>query len=50
MLAVDSQTRTMFWLMTGQNLEAERVHSIAGAFFTVDNPYRFFDFPKRSAI
>jgi hypothetical protein len=37
MLAVDSQTGTMFWLMKGELLEAERVHSIVGAFFTVYN-------------
>ena len=46
--AVDSQTRMMFWLMTGELLEAERVHSIVGAFFTVYKFYRFIDFPKRS--
>ena len=47
MVAVDSQTRTMSWLMTGELLEAERVHSMVGAFFTRYTFYRFIDFPKR---
>jgi len=41
MVAVDSQTGTMFWWMRGELLEAERVHSIVGAFFTVYNYYGF---------
>jgi hypothetical protein len=35
---VDPQTRTIFSLMTEEILEAKRVHSIVGAFFTV---YKF---------
>ena len=37
MVAVDSQAGMMFWLMKGELLEAERVHSIVGAFYTVYN-------------
>jgi hypothetical protein len=36
--------------MTGELLEAERVHSIVGAFFTVNEFYRFIDFPNDPAI
>jgi hypothetical protein len=32
--------------MRGELLEAERVHSIVGAFFTVYKFYRFIDFPN----
>jgi GxxExxY protein len=39
MVAVDSQTGPMFRLMKGELLEAERVHSIVGAFYTVYNYY-----------
>ena len=41
MVAVDSQTGTMLSLMRGELLEAERVHSIVGAFFTVYNYYGY---------
>ena len=41
MVAVDSQTRTMLWLMKGELLEADRVHSIIGAFFKVYNYYGY---------
>ena len=49
MVAVDSQTRTIFSLVT-EILEAERVHSIVGAFFTVYKFYRFIDLPNDPAI
>jgi GxxExxY protein len=41
MVAVDSQTGPMFRLMRGELLEAERVHSIVGAFFMVHNYYGY---------
>jgi len=41
MVAVDSQTGTMLCLMRADLLEAERVHSIVGAFFTVYNYYGY---------
>ena len=47
-----SADRNDVWLMRGELLEAERVHSIVGAFLTVFGPHpkfsRFIDFPKRS--
>jgi hypothetical protein len=49
MVAVGSQTRMMFCLMTVEIPEAERGHSIVGAFFTVDKSYRFIDFPSAAA-
>ena len=41
MVAVDPATETMIWLMKTELLEAERVHSIVGAFFTVYNYYGY---------
>jgi hypothetical protein len=46
MVAVDPQPRTMFSLMTGEILEAERVPSIVGAFFTVYKLSRLIDSPN----
>jgi GxxExxY protein len=41
MVALDSPTEPMLWSMQGELLEAERVHSIIGAFFKVYNYYGY---------
>jgi GxxExxY protein len=41
MVAVDALTQTILSPMKGELLEAERVHSIVGAFFQVYNYYGF---------
>src|SRR5215210_9103541 len=47
MVAAHSQAGPMFYSMKGELLEAERVHSIVGAFFTV---YNYYGYGLREAI
>ena len=45
MVAADFADRNDVWPISGELLEAERVHSIVGAFFTVDKFFRLLTFP-----